>query len=513
MNFNDHSTTNGLLFCSCFYIISLYFQFKKGNVKLAFAFLFLGTLLLRLLFTALDPYLADWDERFHALVSKNLMDYPFKPMLRVNPILPYDVEAWCCNHIWVHKQPLFLWQMAISMKLFGVNTIALRLPSALMATIMVFFVYDIGKLWTKNQVIAFIAAFLYSMNSSFMEIIPGNVALDHNDMAFIFYVTGSFWAFSRYSNSHNYKWAIIIGVFVGCAVLNKWLPGFLVYSGWALTSLLNKKDRLNYQFYSHILASILVACLVFIPWQIYIASAFPAETAASYKHNMLHIFDDLGHKGTVFYHYEIALEVYKKVGLFLILLGLFGALSSTEISKKHTFANLIMVLTLFLFFSILVKTKMPGFVLPIMSIMFILMAIGLYNSFAFVTTSISLKNIGLSLFLILLAFIQLDPTEIIDRRKISDARNQKIHNTNIFKNLEEDTLKDYYLFNAKSYEDTEIMFFKNLNVHQWYPKNSKVLDSLSYIGYKIAMFDSPVQHAPDYARNNPNIKIIPIDFK
>ena len=57
------------------------------------------------------------------------------------------------------------------------------------------------------------------------------------------------------------------------------------------------------------------------------------------------------------------------------------------------------------------------------------------------------------------------------------------------------------------------MFFKNLNVHQWYPQNPKVLDSLSNIGYKIAMFDSPVQHAPDYARNNPNIKIIPIDFK
>ena len=341
MNFNEHNIVISLLFCSCFYIISLYFQFKKENTKLAFISLFIGTLLLRLLFTTLDPYLADWDERFHALVSKNLMDYPLKPMLRVKPILPYNVEAWCCNHIWVHKQPLFLWQIAISMKFFGVNTIALRLPSALMATIMVLFVYDIGKFWTQNQVIAFIAAFLYSMNSSFMEIIAGNLALDHNDMAFIFYVTGSIWAFSKYSNNQTYKWAIVVGFFVGCAILNKWLTGFLVYSGWGLASLLNKEDRTNRQFYLHIFASMIVSFLIFVPWQIYISYVFPTETEASYKHNTLHIFDDLGHKGTIFYHFKTAIEVYQKVGIFFILLGLFGVLSSTEISKKHTFAYLL----------------------------------------------------------------------------------------------------------------------------------------------------------------------------
>jgi 4-amino-4-deoxy-L-arabinose transferase-like glycosyltransferase len=513
MDFSQQDITIGLIFCSCFYAISLYFQFKKGNTRLALASLFIGTLLLRLLFTALDPFLADWDERFHALVSKNLMDYPFKPMLRLNPILPYDTEAWCCNHIWVHKQPLFLWQMALSMKAFGVNVIALRLPSALMATIMVYFVYDIGKSWTKSQVIAFIAAFLYAMNSIFMEIIAGNFALDHNDMAFIFYVTGSIWAFSRYSSLPNYQWAVVIGLFVGGAVLNKWLPGFLVYAGWALSVLLNKADRSNRQCYAHFFTSIIVACIVFVPWQIYTAYAFPAEAAASQKHNMLHIFEDLGHKGTIFYHFDVALKVYKKDGIFFILLGLLGLIGSVEISKKHSVAYLTMAAVLFLFFSVLVKTKMQGFVLPIMSIMFILMAIGLYNALSFINPTTPLKRIGLSLCIIVLAFSQFDPSEVINSRKSSETRDKEIHNTAVFKNLDESTLKDYYIFNAKSYEDNEIMFFKNLNVYQWYPETAQVLDSLSIAGYKIAMFDSPVQPAPDYARNNPNIRIIPVDFK
>ena len=60
---------------------------------------------LRLHYAHLDPYLHAWDERYHALVAKNLMDDPLLPLLRAEPLVPYDNKAWCCNHIWVHKQP------------------------------------------------------------------------------------------------------------------------------------------------------------------------------------------------------------------------------------------------------------------------------------------------------------------------------------------------------------------------------------------------------------------------
>ncbi|MBP7399885.1 MAG: hypothetical protein KA954_09890, partial [Chitinophagales bacterium] len=81
--------------------------------------LFFGALGIRILFNSFFPYLHDWDERFHALVAKNMMTHPFTPMLRANPVLPYDETSWTDGHIWLHKQPLFLWQMALSMKIFG----------------------------------------------------------------------------------------------------------------------------------------------------------------------------------------------------------------------------------------------------------------------------------------------------------------------------------------------------------------------------------------------------------
>ena len=51
-----------------------------------------------------------------------MMEDPFKPMLIKNPLFPYHYGDWWNCHIWVHKQPLFLWQMALSMKIFGVST-------------------------------------------------------------------------------------------------------------------------------------------------------------------------------------------------------------------------------------------------------------------------------------------------------------------------------------------------------------------------------------------------------
>ena len=43
----------------------------------------------RLLLIGLDPFLHDWDERFHAVVAKNLLADWWLPVLRPNPLLAY----------------------------------------------------------------------------------------------------------------------------------------------------------------------------------------------------------------------------------------------------------------------------------------------------------------------------------------------------------------------------------------------------------------------------------------
>ena len=123
-------------------------------------------------YTASDLYLHTWDESFHALVAKNLIRHPLLPTLYENPVIPYDVHNWTANHIWLHKPPFPLWMMAYSMKIFGVNEFALRLPSVLLSTTGIFLTFSIaGQL--LNKWTGFFAAFLFSINGLIIELLIG----------------------------------------------------------------------------------------------------------------------------------------------------------------------------------------------------------------------------------------------------------------------------------------------------------------------------------------------------
>ena len=134
-------------------------------------------------------YIHDWDERFHALVAKNMMAHPFRPTLIAHPVLDYNVADWANNHVWVHKQPVFLWQMALSMNLFGVSPFAVRLPSAILGVFMIYFVYDIGRKWLKRDDVAYIGAFLATFSYYALELTSGWRSLEHNDLVFTVYMT------------------------------------------------------------------------------------------------------------------------------------------------------------------------------------------------------------------------------------------------------------------------------------------------------------------------------------
>ena len=120
--------------------------FSFNKIKAAILLLVSASFFIGLFFALVDPFLHLWDEQFHALVSKNLSKHLLKPTLFETPILDYDYKAWYANHIWLHKQPLFLWQMALSQLIIGHTELGIRFPDVIMHTILTFIVFDIGKL-------------------------------------------------------------------------------------------------------------------------------------------------------------------------------------------------------------------------------------------------------------------------------------------------------------------------------------------------------------------------------
>lgn len=461
-------------------------QFRSTHI---FLLVVVGCVL-RLLLIFSTPALFEWDEAFHALVAKNMMDNPFKPMLRVDPLLPFDYTAWCCNHIWLHKQPLFLWQMAISMKAFGVSVWAMRLPSALMGAIMIPLVYKIGHNWTNSKQIGWLAALLCCFHCYQLGLISGRFLLDHNDMAFTFYMTGGIWALSNYFKNQNFKNAAVIGFFIGCAILVKWLTALLIFGGWGLFMLL-KGQTFIIKNIKYFLLAVILSILIALPWQIYITKNFPLEAAYTYDYNRQHIFTTLGHPGSYYYHLEKVFLLYGFAGILFIPLGVYYILRSKSVSRLDTYSNLAMILVIYLFFSLIVTTKMPAFTMPVSSLIFVVIACGIkFTIDRF--TNIKYLIIGLSI----LVFLQ--PWVFYKKYFYpSQSEKNRIHNTQIYKNLP-DSLSSYAVFNLKPYQDIDLMFHSDVNAFAWYPLEN-VVEQLLEDGIKIAIFKSHTnQPVPDY---------------
>jgi hypothetical protein len=100
-------------------------------------------------YAAGDLALHPWDERYHAVVAKHLIETPLVPTLYAEPVLPYDYRDWTGNHVWLHKPPLSLWSQALSMWLFGVAEIPMRLPSVLFGSTR-----PTDSSWTSHPVAA-----------------------------------------------------------------------------------------------------------------------------------------------------------------------------------------------------------------------------------------------------------------------------------------------------------------------------------------------------------------------
>lgn len=441
---------------------------------------------IRLFMAHIDPFLHNWDERFHALVAENMMKQPFKPMLYTQTFINYDPNSWCCNTVWLHKQPLFLWQMALSMKLFGVSEFSIRYPSVLLGAFMVLLVFRISFLLTSNKFTASIAAILMCFSCYQLELISGKNGMDHNDVAFGFYVLASIWGYCEYLKSPKWYWVLLIGVFSGCAVLNKWLTGLLVFSAWGVNMLSDIITKNKFKPFFPLFFATIVSCLVFLPWQFYIFHYFPKEALFELQYNSRHIYEVVEtHGGDWTFYYSYFNQYF---GENLIWFGYLGIILSIFQSKEDKIINssLLLYITLvFVFFSFIVKTKMSTYFFVIAPLVMIYIAIGVERIIAFFKNG---KFILVPL-LILCIFNSLNPYEIAKYRREDQERATKIYNTNIYKKLKNIIPKETkVVMNVNSMEHIDCMFYNNDITAYQYCLDNDAIKSIEQKGISIAVF-------------------------
>jgi 4-amino-4-deoxy-L-arabinose transferase-like glycosyltransferase len=312
---------------------------RRGRPEAAAAAIVAAGLVLRM-YAGCDLFLHTWDERYHALVAKHLVEHPLVPTLYDHPVLPYDYRDWRSNHVWLHKPPLALWLMAAGMRLLGPDEIAMRLPSLLLSALAILLTYVIGSHLGGRRV-GLLAAGLQAVNGYLLQLPGGRVAVDHVDNALIFFVELGIlgavlqvrgWR-PRPGTAGGAGWSeswpafllatLAIGAVCGLAVLTKWLPGLLPIPVWLALAWRRQPPR---RLAAGLLAMAAACAAVALPWQLYIRAAFPLEARWESAYNLHHLAVPIEGLGGSPLYYLIKMPrffgelIYLPLGWFLVSL-------------------------------------------------------------------------------------------------------------------------------------------------------------------------------------------------
>ncbi len=337
-------------------LASLLFKYREKH-RPALYLLFGAALALAVHSIFRDAYLHPWDERFHALVALNAMSEPFHPKL-----FPLDVihwwpyEEWYAAYTWLHKQPLFTWQMALFMKVFGTSLAGMRSASVAMYLLLGMAVYQSVKMYFPK--VAYWSALLVFCQPFLLFLVNGRQGIDHNDMAFIAWVALSFWGFVGYIKSGAWKYLVLLGAACGAAMLTKWLAGSLSLFILGLHLLL-QRDFSRRSWLGLLLAGS-VALILFLPWQFYAYQQWPTLYQKELDYNALHIFEAVeDHRGDWNFHLQQWYKFFPLISL-LFLLAVVRLITGRFRAMPALTTSLLAIIAVMIFYG-LAQTKMEAF--------------------------------------------------------------------------------------------------------------------------------------------------------
>jgi 4-amino-4-deoxy-L-arabinose transferase len=465
---------SGLIIFSVVVYVLAFFAYKNENNKLALGLILLGAATLRIA-TASDPYLHSWDERFHALVAKHLSSHMLLPTLYDHPVLYADYRNWTSSSVWVHKQPLPLWAMALSIKLFGLSELGLRVPSVLLSTLAVYLTFQICRKLFHSERMALLAAFLHSINGLIIEITSGRIATDHIDLFFLVFIELGIFFSVQYIPKRNIVNCLLIGLSMGLAILSKWLPALIILPVWAILVFDRTKIR---ELLIHGTLILLASACVFLPWQLFIYSHFPLEARWEAGFNMKHITEVLdGQNGGRLYYFSKAM-ISGHEFILVIMAWLFYRLLMIKFDRRIT-ALMVWIMLPILFFSC-AETKMQAYTLFTLPAIFMLVA---YFMDTLAGMRPEEKPKARFIQFILLLCIALPVRYAIERIKpFEPLETDKMEMTRERKDLQRKSFRsNLVLFNDSNYIET--MFYTNLTAYPKMPDEAEI-DTLKLKGFR-----------------------------
>src|SRR5215207_522975 len=174
------------------------------------------------------------------------------------------------NSITVDKTPASLWIMALSVRIFGLNSWSILLPQALMG------VATAGLLFaTVKRYVGPAAGLIAGAVTALTPVAVLMFRFNNPDALLVLLMVAGAYATVRAIENGSTKWLVLAGVFVGFGFLAKMLQALLVVPVYALAYLFAGPPKLGKRLWQLLLAGL--AVVVSAGWYIAIVELVPAS--------------------------------------------------------------------------------------------------------------------------------------------------------------------------------------------------------------------------------------------
>lgn len=274
--------------------------------------------------------LFDWDEINFAEISREMIMTGDYLNIQVN-YKPF-----------FEKPPFFFWLQVLSMKVFGINEFAARLPNALGGILVLIFLYKTGSRWIDRRFGVFWA--LSYMGSILPTLYQKSGIIDPWFNLFIFAAI-VVWVEGSRAQGSGLKWFFISGLLSGMAVLTKGPVGPLLIGLTVLVMRIWSRDKRFLTLQNVLLFIVGNTIIAGIWFGINWLSNGPEFIMAFLKYQAELLTKSVaGHKGFPGYHFAVAL-----FGVFPASLFAIGALRkrvAEEEDQRYALRLLMIIITL-----------------------------------------------------------------------------------------------------------------------------------------------------------------------
>lgn len=363
----------------------------------------------------------------------------------INAYEMYQNGNWLVPHfhgkpdMWNTKPPLLFWTQVISMKIFGLNELAFRLPSAFAALFTCGILFFFLKRYLGNIYIAIFSLMILISSTGYVRI---HVTRSGDfDALLILFTTISALSFFLALNYKKPKFIYLFYIAITFAVLTKGVAGLLFLPGYFLYGLFT--NNLKFIFTNkHFYLGFLILFVFGIGYYPFREMINPGFLEAVFNNELggrfLEGVDNNDKRPFNYYLKNIIERDFKSHYLTLILGGAFSIFTKEKKIKQLVLFSTLVIASFLLIIS-LSKTKLSWYDSPVYPFMSIIAGCGIYFIYNFITLIInenlfknsdvfSFKNFNQVLLgLLVFRFLFIPYLSILEKTKFNEERDWARH--------------------------------------------------------------------------------------